>query len=429
MNTASIEVTDATQEEQLISRILASSHFAKAPLLSAFLSYVCHRTLRDGAFRISEQEVGVHVFGREQGYDSREDNIVRNYARQLRKRLDEYYATDGHAETLRVAIPKGGYIPLFAPHSLAVLDEEPDRHYVANENAIPFSDLSAEERSRRSIFTTVTIAVVITAVVATAILVFFAQRRKPVAESVSTLHPLWEQLFVPARDTLIVPADTSFVTLQDMKARRFTLAEYASWSSVEQPEHDFVSDLKTRKYTSVIDMEIVSKLARLPEVLPDRFTIRAARSLTIEDLKDKNLIFLGSIYSIPWIEIFQNSLNFEFDYKPGEGKFWIRNRNPAPGEAPTYTDNWKGLSEKAYAVIAYIPNLNRTGHVLLVQGLDGAGTEAAENLLFRGKGMNTILDKARRADGSLGNFEALIESTSLDSHSTGIRVVAVRIPN
>lgn len=429
MNTASIEVTDATQEEQLISRILASSHFAKAPLLSAFLSYVCHRTLRDGAFRITEQEVGVHVFGREQGYDSREDNIVRNYARQLRKRLDEYYATDGLTEALRVAIPKGGYIPLFAPHSVAALEEESDRHHVANENAIPFSYTTLREQGRKSTFTTIAIVAAIAAVVATAILLFFAQRKKPAPASASTLHPLWEQLFVPGRDTLIVPADTSFVTLQDMKARRFTLAEYASWSSVEQPEHDFVSDLKTRKYTSVIDMEIASKLARLPEVLPDRFAIRAARSLTIEDLKDKNLIFLGSIYSIPWIEIFQSSLNFEFNYKPGEGKFWIRNRKPAPGEAATYTDNWKGLSEKAYAVIAYIPNLNRTGHVLLIQGLDGAGTEAAENLLFRGKGMSTILDQARRSDGSLGSFEALIESTSLDSHSTGSRVISVRIPN
>ncbi len=104
---------DAKAEQQLVCRILASRYFTKAPLLSAFLAYVCNRTLQDGVVRISEQEIGVGVFGRKPGYDSREDNIVRNYARQLRKRLDEYYSADGRGEKLRIDIPKGGYVPLF----------------------------------------------------------------------------------------------------------------------------------------------------------------------------------------------------------------------------------------------------------------------------------------------------------------------------
>ncbi len=58
------------------------------------------------------------VFGRSEGYDSNEDNIVRSYARNLRKRIDEYFATEGRDEDLRLEIPRGGYIPIFSTRSV-----------------------------------------------------------------------------------------------------------------------------------------------------------------------------------------------------------------------------------------------------------------------------------------------------------------------
>ena len=80
-------------------------------------------------------------------------------------------------------------------------------------------------------------------------------------------------------------------------------------------------------------------------------------------------------------------------------------------------------------MVAYIPNLNNTGHVLLVEGLDGAGTEAAMNMLLRNGGLSEVLKKARNPDGTIGSFEVLLESTSLNSQPTGIRFVAARKPS
>jgi hypothetical protein len=59
-----------SRKQQAIDAILASKHFIKAPLLSAFLTYVCRRALENGATRISEQEIGIKVFHRAEGYDS-----------------------------------------------------------------------------------------------------------------------------------------------------------------------------------------------------------------------------------------------------------------------------------------------------------------------------------------------------------------------
>ncbi len=273
------------------------------------------------------------------------------------------------------------------------------------------------------------LAVVAVLLILSMIAFYRPQYRKNSSANVSKVHPLWGQLFLPNRDTFLVPADTALVTLQDIQGRTFSLAEYASWSSVEQPEPSFLSGFKTRKYTSVLDLEIVSRLEHLPEAIPDHCLIRTARSLTIEDLKDGNMILLGSIYSIPWIEMLQSELNFHFIYKPAEGRSWIENRNPASGEATTYKNVWNGPSETAYAVLAFIPNLNKTGHILLVQGLDGAGTEAADSVLFREGGLDEVLDKVRRPDGTVGSFEALLESTSVDSRATSVRILTIRTPH
>lgn len=429
---------DVAFEEALLSRILASRHFAKAPLLSAFLSFVCQRSLREGASRISEQEIGTNVFGRELGYDSREDNIVRNYARQLRRRLEDYYATDGRGETLCIQIPKGGYVPLILKnedtsyHSAQATVEEVA---AGQEKADEVSDeVDVQPRSYRGprwpwIAATVTLALALVLCAGVMLRLTQIARSKSIpAESIHN-HVLWADLFSSNRDTLIVPSDAAFVTLEDMHQRIYSLSEYMSWSAVEYPAHNFEEDLRTRKYTSLVDLEVLSRLDRLPEWRADRSFLRTSRNLHIEDLKDDNLILLGSVYSIPWITLLENELNFRFVYKPKENRAWIENRHPAAGEAMTYANHWSGVAETDYAVIAFVPNLNHTGHILLLEGLDGAGTDAAEDMLFRSDDLQNILAKIRRADGSLGGVEVLLESSSVDSHSTGTRIASVHTLN
>ena len=108
----------------LTQRIVAGPHFARSPLLSNFLLYVVSETLAGRPDTISEHRIGVAVFGRPVSYRTDEDNIVRNYARQLRKRLAEHFAGTGRDETLRIHIPVGGYIPSFVSAVSIRLDEE-----------------------------------------------------------------------------------------------------------------------------------------------------------------------------------------------------------------------------------------------------------------------------------------------------------------
>ena len=97
----------------LAQRVVAGSHFVRSPLLSKFLLFIVAEAIQGHDGEITEHQIGVQVFDRPPGYRTIEDNIVRNYARQLRKRLAEHFAGEGGDEPVRIDVPVGGYVPVF----------------------------------------------------------------------------------------------------------------------------------------------------------------------------------------------------------------------------------------------------------------------------------------------------------------------------
>src|ERR1700722_3236742 len=107
-------------------RVAASKGFAKSKFLISFILYICEKHLLDQTSEITEQQIGEHVFRRPQGYNPGDDNIVRNYARLLRQRLDEYFTGEGIEETIRIVVPRGGYVPLFVEEDKVVGERNPE---------------------------------------------------------------------------------------------------------------------------------------------------------------------------------------------------------------------------------------------------------------------------------------------------------------
>ncbi|MGJ5820212.1 tetratricopeptide repeat protein [Paludibaculum fermentans] len=105
-----------TQQEvrDALGRIVESAGFTGAGRLSSFLTYLVERTLSGETDRLKESVLGVEVFQRSTEYDPRTDPIVRVEARRLRSRLEEYYAGAGKPESVRIELPKGGYVPAFS---------------------------------------------------------------------------------------------------------------------------------------------------------------------------------------------------------------------------------------------------------------------------------------------------------------------------
>jgi Malectin domain len=108
-------------ERAELRSVLQSNLFARSPTLTHLLSYLCEKKFAGETDQIKEYSVALDVFDRADTFDQDSDSIVRVQANRLRKRLGEYYASEGASHSLRITIPVGQYIPSFetaAPTSL-----------------------------------------------------------------------------------------------------------------------------------------------------------------------------------------------------------------------------------------------------------------------------------------------------------------------
>jgi hypothetical protein len=489
---------------QLAQRVAASESIGRSKLLADFLLYIVDRYICNLTDEITEHQIGVVVFGRAEGYDSNEDNIVRSYARNLRKRLDEYFSGEGSNEILRIEIPRGGYLPVFyskedvpvyEPQSgiqipatsidepvhaagAAITDgtvdsllsqhdsidtdythnQEPER---GNSDSYQLAQTAesvqrAKELERIAVFRKRALYVLglcIVAIMGVVLGRVTANKGSnewlhPAAPAAKVYHMFWSQLFGEKQDTFIVPADGGLVMLQSFVKQHVSLEDYANGSYRKEstiaqgivgltrdtnPDDaqrlmEKVEVLGKRRYTSIADLELTTRLARLPEVVPERFVIRYARDLRIDDLRTDNAILLGSIEANPWVDLFQRQLNFQFQHGAEFGGSGILiNRHPLVGEQASYASVPNDPLFRTYGLIAYVPNLDGTGHVLMIEGVNMAGTEAAGAFLLSPESMQPVLQRAMRHNGTIRPFEVLLETRSVAASASRTTILSIRI--
>lgn len=126
-------------ERAELEAILSSSTLGRAPSLRRILSYVCERYFAGDIASIREFNIGVDVLNRGPNFDPELDSIVRVEASRLRKRLVDFYRTNGADHRLQILLPDSGYIPQF------VFREEPPAP------ASPAADQRPAERQSKNL--------------------------------------------------------------------------------------------------------------------------------------------------------------------------------------------------------------------------------------------------------------------------------------
>lgn len=100
-------------ERAELRAVLASGVFLRSPTLSRFLTYVCQKYFEGNRDYISEHSIGVEALGRRPDFDPISDSIVRVEASRLRKRLAQYYETEGASHRIKLQLRLGVYLPAF----------------------------------------------------------------------------------------------------------------------------------------------------------------------------------------------------------------------------------------------------------------------------------------------------------------------------
>jgi hypothetical protein len=429
----------------LVQRILASRHFQKAPQLREILLYLSRRTLEDSPGTISEHDIGCNVLGRRPDFNSNEDNIVRVQVRHLRKKLEDYFSTEGLEEQLVVLIPKGTYVPRF----------EPRRPQTAQQPAVradsvypePGRALEMVPPAAKSPYPWPVLAVLSALIVALAVttIVFWRQKEAiRLATPVSGQFPsppgdvLWSKMFAPGQEVTIVASDTCFVMLQDILDLDIPLSDYLSGayplkliSSVHDRKlREALQLISSRRYTSLGDMSVAEKVLELGHRYNRMAKIRYARYLDAREFKTGNFVLIGSRRGIPWLQLFEPQLNFSLEQSPGSRKYYFRNKAPRPGEQVSYGIGSDGnATAESYAVIALLPNLAGTGYVLLLSGITMEMTEAAGELVTSPE-FSSVLSKMLNSgvgDAPASYMEILLQAKAIPGTTRASKIICSRI--
>jgi len=101
------------EQRAAVRRILASAQFQRALKLRGFLELVCEYYFQGRSAEINEHLVATQAFGKGPEFNPGEDSLVRVQARELRRRLHEYYEGEGKGSITVLDIPPGQYAPVF----------------------------------------------------------------------------------------------------------------------------------------------------------------------------------------------------------------------------------------------------------------------------------------------------------------------------
>jgi hypothetical protein len=406
--------------------------FAKSPKLTSLLVYITRKAIEERLDELTETRIGVNVFGRPAGYSSGEDNIVRSHARLLRQKLESFFEEAGDSEGLILTIPKGGYVPVFAPRTQPSQAEAvPDAPSLPDEPVEPVTAEPHSPVSSRNRWIAVSATVILVAVALTAFLRIGPSPNTASGQRIS--HLLWSRVFQPNRNTILVAADSGLVMYENLARRTVPLSEYLGHqylSSPLEPNSDAaprtIRGLGARRYTSIVDLDLMTSLVRLPEVAPGRFRIRYARDLSMGDFKESNVLLSGAAEANPWLELFENRLNFKVEDDQAQSVFQVTNKSPNPGEQTAYRYNPLKPEQRAFSVVAFLSDRFGPTNAVVIEGTTVAGTEAAADFMLDDNAIAPILRRAMLSDGTLGDFEVLLETRNLAGSAPRAQIVATR---
>ena len=410
--------------EALVDRVASDTAFRKSNRLRELLLFLCARALSDPCAATHEQEIGVRMFGREVGYDTGQDAIVRVQASLLRKKLQEYFASDGRDEPIVIEIPKGTYTPVFRSRESESLDV-----------ALQESQGRRSWPRRPVLLLTLLAAGGVALVTAWAVL-------KPShlggpaclgAQSGPAVDRLWSQMFANGRPASIVISDPNLTSFQDRIQRQLGLNEYRN-KEFSRLADELITDPEERRTWKTLMLQSFShttdtRLAALFSVFNAAHNVTteivSARDFGVASLQSHNLILLGTRRANPWVELFESQLNFRSAFREAPMMAWFQNESPLPGENALYSVVWQ---KRGYCRVAFLPNQRGGGNVLLISGTEMASTEPGGQFISSERWIQD-LRSALKLTGTarFPYFEVLLKVDYVTSDNPTFEIIAHRV--
>jgi hypothetical protein len=398
---ASPEVPTPEEIMEQLRRLLGSPTFHGSKRCQQFLEYVCEKSLAGETGALKERSIALDVFGRHlDAVGHTEDTIVRVSAREVRKRLTQYYATpEGTVSAIVIVLPSGSYAPEFhytkAPETkIAILESQPIPAAVPEHPLLAARESSKPNVRLRLLIAAVCGAALVAAGAAT------VKWRTTDARSVA-FQRFWAPV-IHSSEPLLVGVGHPLVYQPSHRAaqlseRRLPATPFPVQRALElAPEELNGADIVPvfDQFVGFGDMVAANEVSQMLAQRSRSVRLMMASSIPFSDLRQFQTYLIGSVSNHWTMELGQNwrfRFGWTVDHQPefvdtlaGSKREW---RIPS-------RDN--GSTPEDYSMICRIPN-SPTGKLLIVSaGIKQFGTEAAGRILSDPVALGTILNQLPR---------------------------------
>jgi hypothetical protein len=183
-------------------------------------------------------------------------------------------------------------------------------------------------------------------------------------------------------------------------------------------------------YTGVGEVLAIHALDDVFGTLGRRIRVKRGSLFTLDDVKNNNLIFVGSpsenlsLLDIPGTQefVFQRVAS-----GPRQGDLSIVSKHPNPGESSAYLASPSGASlTEDYSVVGLVPGIESGRYVMILAGTTTFGTQGAVEFVCRRESVEKLLREIPGSGGPIRPFEALVRVKIARGVPVGSELVAVR---
>jgi hypothetical protein len=426
----------AEDKHLLIRRIAASELFTKAPRLRDFLLYAAECTLENRLADVREQVIAERVFKRSFDVHGGQDSIVRAEARNLRKRLEIYFETDGKDEPVIVSMPKGGYALAFQAREVdaEIRSKGEPVSAISAEISVDHAPAVAVPKApdrRIRLYRCALVALGAFAVAMMALAFYWHSAETRLAGALHIEPPMlpFSALFNSGTESIIVTSDTGLMQISSLAHRSISLDEYIARSYPNIPNIQppwLITNWNIWEFTDGREMTLASEILRSNAQFAQRISMLSGHKVQLNDFKDKSAILIGSPVSNPWAQLYEEKLNFHCEL--GANDRILFKEQLASGAIRQYPNDDDIRHNRTYARIAFLPRTSDASPALLLAGTTAQSTEAAgELVLNRERIAQTLQSIGIDPSGPPHFFEILIRSNDFVGGAILPEVVAWRI--
>jgi hypothetical protein len=401
---------------QHLKKVLESPVFRGSKRCQRFLAYVAEAQLKGETEGLKERTIAVEVFDRDPNSDLNDDSIVRVGAREVRKRLAQYYVSpEAEEDAIHIDLPSGSYVPEFRWAQVA-------RAGIEDDNPRP----PAPPQAGMSALTGWKIVCGVLAVAVVGLALWIA--RLHIDPGGTVVEQFWRPA-LESKDPLLValphPAlyRPSRRVVQESERHQPTgPTDYQQvtriWPDVMTGK-DF--QLVQNQYIGLGDAVVASAVAGFLGAHGRGTRMRLANQVEFADLRETPVLLVGA-FTNRWTMELVKGFRFRPEWEHQENAHIVETAPPYRSWriASRTEDEW---TDEDYVLICRVPHSQTGGTLFVAAGVTQSGTEAAATVLVRPKHLEAIFARLPH-DWPSRNVEILLHTRVIGHTASPPEVVA-----